>query len=159
LLRAQTVGLPIVLIPGVLVVMNVMYAVSAYPAGILSDRIARMPVLLIGIALLIVADVILAFASGLVAVGTGVVIWGLHMGFTQGLLATLVADAAPTQLRGTAFGMFNLMSGIALLVASVIAGALWDAHGPQATFLIGAGFTAVALIGLLLMRHRVTAQS
>lgn len=155
-LRALTVGLPIVLIPAVLVVMNVVYAIAAYPAGILSDRIDRMSVLLIGLGLLIAADVVLAFVSGIVGVAIGVALWGLHMGFTQGLLATLVADAAPPELRGTAFGMFNLMSGIALLVASIIAGALWDASGPQGTFLAGAAFTALALVGLLTVRRRIS---
>jgi len=155
-LRAQTVGLPIFLIPAVLVVMNVVYAIAAYPAGILSDRIDRMSVLLIGLGLLISADVVLAFVSGIFGVVIGVALWGLHMGFTQGLLATLVADAAPPELRGTAFGMFNLLSGVALLVASIIAGALWDASGPQGTFLVGAAFTALALVGLLSIRHRIS---
>jgi len=85
----------------------------------------------------------------------GVVLWGLHMGFTQGLLATLIADTAPPELRGTAYGVFNLIGGLAALVASVLAGALWDGFGPQATFLTGAGFTAVALLGLALVRRRL----
>jgi MFS family permease len=155
-LRAQTVGLPIFLIPAVLVVMNVVYAVAAYPAGILSDKVDRMSILLLGFGILIVADVVLALASGIFGVTIGVVLWGLHMGLTQGLLATLVADAAPPELRGTAFGMFNLMSGIALLAASIIAGALWDASGPQSTFLAGAAFTALALVGLISIRRRIS---
>jgi MFS family permease len=155
LLRAQSIGLSVALIPAVLVVMNVVYSLAAYPAGILSDRMDRIDVLIVGILFLIVADLALAFAGGIAAVTAGVVLWGLHMGFTQGLLSALVADTAPPQLRGTAFGMFNLLGGLALLAASVIAGALWDMTGPQATFLAGAGFTVLALAALLAFRHRL----
>ena len=155
ILRAQAVGLPLVLIPLVLVVMNVVYALAAYPAGVLSDRFSRMAMLMIGFALLIAADGALASSGGLVGVTVGVILWGLHMGFTQGLLATLIADTAPPELRGTAYGVFNLLSGLAALVASVLAGALWDGFGPQATFLAGAGFTAVALLGLVVVHRRL----
>ena len=155
ILRAQAVGLPVVLAPMVLVVMNVVYAASAYPAGVLSDRFNRLTMLIFGFALLIAADMTLAFVGGLVGVMLGIVLWGLHMGATQGLLATLVADTAPPELRGTAYGVFNLLGGVALLFASVLAGELWDAFGPQATFLSGGAFTALALLGLGLMRWRV----
>lgn len=155
ILRAQSIGLPIAFVPAVLVVMNVVYALAAYPAGILSDKIDRTWVLIVGLALLIAADVALAFAPNLVGVTVGVVLWGLHMGFTQGLLAVLVADAAPTELRGTAYGVLNFLGGLALLAASVIAGALWDWSGPRGTFLAGAGFTIVALVGLLAVRSRI----
>ena len=154
-LRAQSVGLAIALVPAVLVLMNVVYAIAAYPAGILSDKVDRTTVLIIGLTFLIAADVTLGVGSSLVTVAIGVVLWGLHMGFTQGLLATLVADAAPAELRGTAFGMFNFLGGIALLAASIIAGLLWDATGPNGTFLAGAAFTALALVGLLAIRHRL----
>lgn len=155
LLRARAAGLPIVLVPLVLVVMNILYALAAYPAGALSDRVNRMNMLTIGLALLIAADVALAFSGGLAGVTLGVVLWGLHMGFTQGLLATLVADTAPPELRGTAYGVFNLLGGLALLAASVLAGALWDIFGPRATFLTGAGFTTLALLLLGFLRWRV----
>jgi MFS family permease len=155
ILRAQAVGLPIVLVPMVLVVMNVAYALAAYPAGVLSDRFNRLTILIIGFALLIAADLTLAFSGGLLGVTLGVVLWGLHMGFTQGLLATLVADTAPPELRGTAFGVLNLLGGLALLAASVVAGVLWDQLGAQATFLAGAGVTALALAGLGIVRWRV----
>ena len=151
-LRAQGAGLPLALIPLVLVVMNIVYALSAYPAGVLSDHFNRLTMLIIGFALLIVADLVLAMSGGLIGVTLGVALWGLHMGVTQGLLATLVADTAPPELRGAAYGMFNLMGGLALLAASILAGALWDGFGPKATFLAGAGFTALALIGLGLVR-------
>jgi MFS family permease len=154
ILRAQAVGLPIVLVPMVLALMNVVYALAAYPAGVLSDRFNRLTILIIGFALLIAADLTLAFSDGLLGVMLGVVLWGLHMGFTQGLLATLVADTAPPELRGTAFGVFNLLGGLALLTASVVAGVLWDQLGAQATFLAGAGFAAFALIGLVVVRRR-----
>jgi MFS family permease len=155
LLRAQSVGLPLVLVPAVMVLMNIVYALAAYPAGVISDRFDRINVLIVGILFLIAADLVLALAAGVCAVALGVVLWGLHMGLTQSLLATLVADAAPAELRGTAFGMFNLCTGIALLAASVLAGALWDAVGPLATFLAGAGFTGLAVLGLLGIRHRI----
>jgi MFS family permease len=138
--------------PMVLVVMNVVYALAAYPAGVFSDRMNRMSVLIIGFALLIAADLALGLSGGLAGVTIGIVLWGLHMGFTQGLLATLVADTAPAELRATAYGLFNLFGGFALLAASVLAGALWDAFGARATFLAGAGFTALALLGLVAVR-------
>lgn len=155
ILRAQSAGLELMMIPAVLVVMNLAYAMSAYPAGALSDRIGRVTILLIGIFFLIGADVMLAFAPGLEGFALGVVLWGLHMGFTQGLFATLVADASPQELRGTAFGMFNLVTGVAMLAASIVAGALWDLIGSQATFLTGALFAVLTVLGLLPVRRRL----
>ena len=157
-LRAQSIGLPLMLVPIVLVIMNIAYSVSAFPIGILSDRVDRVTLLVLGLLLLLVADVVLASATGIIGVGIGVALWGLHMGFTQGLLATLIADTAPAELRGTTFGMFNLVTGLALLVASVIAGALWDVVGPQGTFLAGAVFTVLTLVGLLPIRGRLRGQ-
>ena len=157
LLRAQSVGLPLALVPAVMVVMNIVYAFAAWPAGALSDRIGRYGVLIGGFAILAVADLVLAFATSTLAVGLGVALWGLHMGLTQGLLASLVADTAPADLRGTAFGMFNLVTGIATLAASIVAGALWDIAGPSATFVAGAIFTIVALAGLPFARYRLSA--
>ncbi len=150
ILKAQSVDLPIAMVPLVLVLMNVVYAVSAYPAGVIADRAGRMGVLAAGTAVLIIADVILAFSSSIWPVLAGVAFGGLHLGFTQGLLATLVADTAPADLRGTAFGVFNFAIGLAMLAASVIAGRLWDLYGPAATFLAGAAFTTLALVGLLI---------
>lgn len=147
-------ALPIVLVPIVLAVMNVVYAFAAYPAGVLSDRFNRLTILIIGFALLMAANLTLVFSDGLLGVTLGVVLWGCIWGFTQGLLATLVADTAPPELRGTAFGVFNLLGGLALLTASVVAGVLWDQLGAQATFLAGAGFAAFALIGLVVVRRR-----
>ncbi len=148
LLRAKSVGMPLTWVPSVMVVMSLVYALSAWPAGALSDSIGRYRLLLSGFALLIVADLVLAFAGGMIAVMVGVALWGLHMGLTQGLLQALVADTAPEHLRGTAFGVFNLVSGLAMLCASVIAGTLWDAVGPDGTFIAGAVFTAIALAAL-----------
>ncbi len=148
LLRAQSVGMPLTLVPSVMVVMSVVYALSAWPAGVLSDSIGRYGLLISGFALLIVADLVLAFSTGVIAVMVGVALWGLHMGLTQGLLSALVADTAPERLRGTAFGVFNLVSGLAMLAASIIAGALWDVIGPDGTFIAGAIFTAIALAAL-----------
>jgi MFS family permease len=153
-LRAESVGLPVALVPAVMVVMNIVYAGVATPAGLLADRIGRFGILFAGFALLIVADVVLALVPSVAGLVVGVAVWGLHMGLTQGLLATLVADAAPEDLRGTAFGAFNLVAGLATLAASLVAGALWDVLGPAATFLAGAGFTTAALCGLAVVWSR-----
>ena len=151
-LRAENIGLSIALVPMVFVVLNAVYAASAYPAGTLSDRMDRRFILMIGFVVLIVADVVLALATGIWLVMAGVVLWGLHMGLTQGLLAAMVADATPPKIRGTAFGIFNLATGLALLGGNLIAGLLWDHYGPFATFFVGAGITAVALAGLVALQ-------
>jgi MFS family permease len=153
ILRAQSVGLPLMLVPMVLVLMNIVYAFAAYPAGALSDHANRITVLGVGFGILVAANLVLSFMGGISGVAVGVALWGLHMGFTQGLLATLIADTAPPELRGTAYGIFNLLVGLALLVANVVAGALWDSIGPQATFLAGAAFTVLALGGLAATRR------
>ena len=152
ILRAQNVGLSVMWAPVVLVVMNVVYALSAYPAGVLSDRVNRKALLVVGLLFLAGSDLSLALVSNLGGIALGVIFWGLHMGFTQGLFATLVADASPAALRGTAYGYFNLLTGLAMLAASIIAGALWDAYGPAATFLAGLAFALASLAGLLAMR-------
>jgi MFS family permease len=149
ILRAQAVGLPVMFVPLVLVLMNFVYALAAYPAGVLSDHANRSTILGTGLVFLVMADLVLAFTNGIGGAAVGVALWGLHMGFTQGLFATLVADTAPPELRGTAYGMFNLLSGLALLIASVLAGALWESFGSQWTFLAGAVCAAIALGGLV----------
>ena len=147
-LRAQQGNVPIALIPLVMVAMNLIYAVSAYPFGQLSDRMSHKKLLALGLVVLIAADLVLASSSHWTVVLVGVALWGVHMGMTQGLLATMVADTAPADLRGTAYGFFNLMSGIAMLFASGIAGLLWDQFGASLTFYAGAVFCVIALIGL-----------
>ena len=147
-LRAQQGGIPVALVPLVMVAMNLIYAVSAYPFGKLSDRMSHKTLLTLGLVVLIAADLVLAINDHWGVVLTGVALWGVHMGITQGLLATMVADTAPADLRGTAYGFFNLMSGIAMLVASVLAGLLWDRFGATLTFYAGAAFCFVALLGL-----------
>ena len=151
-LRAQQLGVPLAWVPLVMVAMNAVYSVSAYPFGKLADRVSHERLLAAGLAVLIAADLVLAQAQGWRALGLGVALWGVHMGMTQGLLATMVADTAPADLRGTAYGVFNLASGIALLIASVTAGWLWDAHGAAFTFWAGAGFSALCLAVLLFRR-------
>ena len=155
ILKAQATGLPIAFVPMVMVVMNIIYSVAAYPAGILSDTVNRKTVLLIGVALLIAADVVLGFTSNLWMLTLGISLWGLHMAFTQGLLAAMVTDTTPAELRGTAYGVFNLVCGVAMLIASVIAGVLWDKFGASVTFFTGAGFAAIALISLLILRQKI----
>jgi MFS family permease len=150
-LRASGTGLVITFVPLVLVVMNVAYAASAYPAGVWSDRAGRRVVLLAGVAVLVLADIVLAMASTIWLVMVGVFLWGLHMGLTQGLLATMVTDTAPANLRGIAFGAFNLVSGVAMLAASVLAGLLWDRFGPSGTFAAGAVFSLISLVGFALV--------
>ncbi len=153
-LRAQQSGIAMALVPLVMVAMNLVYAASAYPFGKLSDRIPHHRLLAWGLLVLIAADLVLARAAGPVGVLLGVALWGIHMGMTQGLLATMVADTAPADLRGTAFGLFNLVSGVAMLLASVLAGGLWDTWGPAATFYAGAGFCVVTLLVLFWRGHQ-----
>jgi MFS family permease len=154
ILRAQDIGLGIGLVPLIMVVMSVVYAAFAYPAGVVADRLSPRMLLVSGLGALIAADLVLAMAASPSVAFIGAAFWGLHMAFTQGLLSKLVADTAPAELRGTAFGIFNLVSGTGLLLASVIAGALWSAFGASATFVAGAAFAAVAALGLLIYRPR-----
>jgi MFS family permease len=156
-LRASEGGLPIALTPLVLVAMNVVYALAAYPFGRWSDRMRHDRLLLPGLAVLIAADLVLAWSSHWAWVGAGVALWGLHLGITQGLLATMVADTAPADLRGTAFGVFNLVCGLAMLAASVIAGLLWDRFGSTVTFLAGAAFGTLAIAAILAAPRRSAA--
>ena len=152
LLRAGQVGVAVAWIPLVLVVMNVVYSLSAYPVGRLADKMSPVTLLTLGLAVLLVADLVLAFGGHWSVVLAGVALWGLHLGMTQGLLAAMVAHAAPADLRGTAFGAFNLASGLALLVASVLAGLLWDQFGAVATFLAGAAFCCITLLCLFCVK-------
>jgi MFS family permease len=154
LLRAENVGLAIAFVPVVFIVMNVVYAISAYPAGALSDRMDRRIILAVGFAVLIAADAVLALATNIWLLMAGTVLWGLHMGLTQGLLAAMVADTTPPSIRGTAFGIFNLVTGVALLGGNIVAGLLWDHYGPSSTFFAGAGITAVALAGLVTLHGK-----
>jgi len=152
-LRAQEVGVAMAWVPLVMVVMNIVYAAAAYPFGKLADSVSHTGLLAWGLAVLIASDLVLALASGWVALLPGVALWGVHMGMTQGLLAAMVADTAPADLRGTAYGMFNLLAGVAMLAASVIAGLLWQTLGSSVTFYGGGAFAALTLLGLLWIRH------
>ena len=147
-LRAQQSGIALALVPLVMVAMNVVYALAAYPFGKLSDRVSHGRLLAGGLLVLLAADLVLATSSHWSGVLSGVALWGIHMGITQGLLATMVADTAPDDLRGTAYGFFNLVSGLAMLLASVCAGLLWDSFGAAFTFYAGAVFTLLALLAL-----------
>ena len=148
-LRAQQLGVAMAWVPLVMVAMNLVYSASAYPFGKLSDRVSHSALLGWGLVVLVVSDVLLATATGWPALLLGVALWGIHMGMTQGLLATMVADTAPSDLRGTAYGVFNLASGLALLVASVVAGWLWDNFGSSATFWAGGAFATLCLVALM----------
>lgn len=155
-LKAHDAGLPLALAPLVLVTMNIVYALGAYPAGAWSDSAPPTALLLLGLAALIGADLVLALAPGLAWAFLGIGLWGVHMALTQGLLSKLVAQHAPEALRGSAFGLFNSATGVTLLAASLIAGLLWDRLGPSATFLAGAGFATVtaALIAAMAVLRR-----
>lgn len=148
-LRAQQSGIAMALVPLVMVAMNLVYSACAYPFGKLSDRVGHGTLLAIGLVVLIAADLALAASAGLASLAVGIVLWGIHMGITQGLLATMVADTAPPDLRGTAYGFFNLLSGLALLVASVLAGWLWDTYGAAFTFYGSAAMCVLAMVCLL----------
>lgn len=155
ILRAHQGGVPVALTPLVLIGMNAVFAATAYPFGRLSDRMSHPALLAIGLGVLVASDAALAFSAHWSWVWVGVSLWGLHMGITQGLLATMIADTAPADLRGTAFGLFNLVSGLAMLCASVIAGWLWDRLGAPITFVAGAAFSVAALAVLAASRHRL----
>jgi len=154
ILRAQDTGMAVGYVPLVLIVMNFVYTVTAYPAGALADRFSQRNILIIGLAVLIIADLVLAADRLPWLVICGAALWGLHMGLTQGLFSKLVADAAPADLRGSAFGIFNLFNGGALLCASIIAGSLWTMFGASATFLAGAGFALFAVFGILIYQWK-----
>jgi MFS family permease len=156
ILRAQDVGLSIEYVPTIMIIMNIVYSIFAYPAGAAADRVSARTLLVFGLGILVVADGILAIATSPLTAFLGSAFWGLHMAFTQGLLSKLVADTAPSEFRGTAFGIFNLVSGGALVLASAIAGALWSAFGAPATFIAGASLAALSAIGLLLYRPNST---
>jgi MFS family permease len=158
-LRGLQVGIPIALTPLVMVAMNLIYAASAYPFGKLSDRVQHTRLLTFGLIVLIAADLILARSNHWSAVLAGVTLWGIHMGMTEGLLAAMVANVAPADLRGTAYGFFNLMSGLAMLVASGLAGFVWDQFGATMTFYTGAAFCLLALAGLAWQPANPTASS
>lgn len=151
-IRAYGTGLPLAFAPAVIAVMSLVFAVTAYPAGRLQDRFGARPLLVAGLAVLVAADLLLALGPGIFAVFLAIGLWGLHLGLTQGVLSALVAHAAPADVRGTAFGVFGLTVGVTTLVASVIAGVLWDAVSPEATFLTGAGFAGAAMVAFLALR-------
>lgn len=149
-MRAQQGGLPIAYAPLVLILMNAVYALAAYPFGKLADSLSRLRLLVLGTLVLFAAQIALALDNHGVLLWSGLVLWGLHMALTQGLLSAMVAETAPADLRGTAFGFFNLMSGLSMLFASAVAGLLWDAYGASMTFLGGMAFSGFTLLALLL---------
>jgi MFS family permease len=154
ILRGSEVGMTAAFVPLVLVAMNVAYAAIAAPAGALSDRVERKQILAFSLVVLVVSDLVLALVPNVVGLMVGAMLWGAHMGFSQGLLSALVADTAREEVRGTAFGLFNLVTGVALLVASIVAGSLWNWIGAEATFFAGAVFATLCLAGLLMVKAR-----
>lgn len=153
-LKAHADGLPVMYAPLVLVALNLVYSAGAYPSGMLADRMSASVLLVLGLAALVAADLFLALGHGLGASFIGIGLWGVHLALTQGLLSKLVADHAPPELRGSAFGLFNLMTGLAMLLASIVAGLVWDRISPSATFMVGAGFAVLAAIMVLTRARR-----
>lgn len=147
-LRATQQGLPIAAAPLTLVLMNLVYAAAAYPLGRLSDRLPRTQLLLAALIALCLAQLSLA-APWRLGTALGIVLWGLHLAASQGVVSALLADLSPPALRASAFGYFNLLNGIAGLAASVLAGALWTWVGAGCCFLVGAASAASALLFLL----------
>lgn len=152
ILKGKELGLPIESSPLVFIVMNIVYALTAYPIGNLSDKIGRSFFLIMGFIILIVADVLLATTSSIYLTFIGIALWGLHMGFSQGVLSAMVADTCPPQYKGTAYAFYNLFSAVALMLASTIAGSLWDNFGSQMTFFTGAGLAMVSLLLYIFLR-------
>jgi MFS family permease len=152
-LRAQQVGIAASWVPLVMVAMNIVYAATSYPFGRLADTMSHHRLLAIGLAVLVASDLVIAAAGDWRTLLLGVALWGMHMGMTQGLLAAMVADTAPDDLRGTAYGLFNLLSGVAMLASSVIAGLLWDTLGSAFTFYVGAAFAVLTMVGLIAFRR------
>lgn len=151
-LRAGQCGIPVAYVPLVMVTMNLVYSATAYPFGKLADRVGQRMLLALGLIVLIAADIVLGSSTHWSMVFVGVSLWGLHMGMTQGLLAAMVAATATVELRGSAYGFFSLISGIGMLLASIMAGYFWDAYGPETTFYAGAVFSAATLCGMLLWK-------
>jgi len=151
ILKAYELGLPITYVPLVMVLMNCFYAVSSYPAGILSDNINRKFILIIGIVFLIIADLVLAFTDSTWMLALGVGFWGMHMAFTKGILDAMVTDTASIRLLGSAYGIFNFVCGIAVLFASIISGVLWQVYGPFYSFSVGAFLAFLACLSLSLL--------
>jgi MFS family permease len=148
-LRAQQSGVPLALIPLVMVAMNLLYFLSAYPFGKLSDAMSHTRLLQWGLVVLIAADIVLAFTTHWTGIILGVALWGVHMGMTQGLLAAMIAKTAPADLRGTAYGIFSMVSGVGLLIASVVAGVIWETWGAEYTFYTGAVICLLTLCYLI----------
>jgi MFS family permease len=151
-LKASFDGLAPMYVPMVMIVMSLVYSLSAYPAGILSDRTGRKGLLTASLAALIAANLVLGFNNSAGALFGGVALWGLHMGLSQGILSSLGADHAPAHLRGTAFGVFNLATGLTSLLASILAGIVWTQYGPAMTFHVSAGISVLALLAVMTTR-------
>lgn len=149
LLKAQEAGFTAAWVPITMVVMHAVYGLTAYPVGSLSDRMGRKGLLAVSLGFLVAADLVIAHSTTIYPFLAGIVLWGLHMGFSQGILATLIADTAPPHLKGTAFGIFNVITGFVMLAGNVGAGWLWEAYGSSSTFLAGATLSAIALVSLL----------
>lgn len=155
LLKAEQAGFSLAWVPLTMVIMHAVYGLAAWPVGVASDRVGRIGMLVVSLVFLLAADLVLARAETITPFLFGIVLWGLHMGFSQGILATMIADTAPDHLRGTAFGVFNLVTGVMVVAGNLAAGLLWDYHGPAWTFNAGAIVCAIALVALLLLRGKI----
>jgi MFS family permease len=153
ILKGMDVGLGAAMSPLTLAIFNLAYVALAYPAGALSDRMSPRTILMVGIAMLIAGNLVLAETSSFAGLVVGAVLWGAHMALTQGIFSRMIADSAPGELRATSFGAFYFVSGVGGLLASLGAGWLWDREGASATFVTSAAIAAVALAMLSLLEE------
>lgn len=151
ILRAKDFGVATHFLPGVLIVMNIVYSLTSYPAGSLSDRVGRKTVITFGFLLLALANGLLALNASIVITFLGIVLWGIQMGLTQSNLIALVTDTCPATLRGTALGIYNLFSAIAMIIGGSSTGYIWDHFGASTAFYVAA---SVSVIGLVLLQFQ-----
>jgi MFS family permease len=144
LLKAKQVGVDAAMVPLFMTLMGLVYGIAAFPCGALADRIDRRVQIRVGIGVLFGCYLVLATATDPWQAALGAALWGLQMGIIEGLMAAAISDAAPANLRGTAFGLYYFCTGLASLAASVAAGILWAQGGPALTFTIGAAVAVLA---------------
>ncbi len=150
LLKAQHIGIANAWIPLSMIVMNFSYMLSAYPLGLLSDRMGRKQLLVVAFWLFSLVYLGFAWVQQPQQIWGLFALYGVYLGMSQGILLALVADVTPSELRGTGFGVINLVIGIILLPANLLAGFVWETANPQIPFLLGSFLAILASFILLL---------